>query len=311
MVDEYDFIVLHVDGGISKNIAATAVTRAIKQHYFTSKLIVVTAWPEIYIHNPDIYRVYKFGSLPYFYDDFVSNKKVKLMRLEPYHAEDLILKKKHLSEVWCDLYNIPIKSIQPSIYLGHRELLAASVKLQKEGPILMLQTSGGADGQEYPYSWARDFSPSFAQEVVNLVKGQFSKILHIRRDNQPVLENTVKVTGNVRDLLCYISLSDKFLGIDSFMQHACAAFNKPATVGWIANSPTVFGYSLHTNIISSGNRDFRHRIDSYIEEFDWVGSRFHECPYEDLSNIFNVKEVANTLLAPGTKILDNNGLVLN
>ncbi|NDB86726.1 MAG: hypothetical protein EB127_29135, partial [Alphaproteobacteria bacterium] len=192
--------------------------------------------------------------------------------------------------------------IQPSIYLGHRELLAASVKLQKEGPILMLQTSGGPDGQEYPYSWARDLPPSFAQEVVNLVKGQFSKILHIRRDNQPTLENTVQVTGNVRDLLCYISLSDNFLGIDSFMQHACAAFNKPATVGWIANSPT---------IIASGNREFRHRIDSYIEEFDWVGSRFHECPYEDLSAIFNVKEVANTLLAPGTKILDNNGLVLN
>lgn len=310
-MEEYDYIVFHVDGGIGKNIAATAVARAIKQHYFTSKLIVVTAWPEVYVHNPDIYRVYKFGALPYFYDDFVSDKNVKILRLEPYHTEDLILKKKHLVELWCDLYNIPCKNIQPAIYLGHRELVSASVKLKKEGPILMVQTSGGADSQEYPYSWARDLPPAFTQEVVNLVKDQFNKILHLRRDNQPALENTIQVTGNLRELLCYISMSDKFLGIDSFMQHACAAFNKPATIGWIANSPIVFGYPIHTNIVATGSKAFRHRIDSYLEEYDWAGSRFHECPYEDLGTMFNVKEVANTLLIPGTKITDNNGLLLN
>jgi hypothetical protein len=310
-VDEYEYIVFHVDGGIGKNIAATAVAKSIKQHYFISKLVVVTAWPEVWVHNPDVYRVYKFGALPYFYDDFISSKKTKILRLEPYHAEDLLLKRKHLVEVWCDLFDVPCKSIQPAIYLGHRELIAAAVKIKKEGPILMVQTSGGADSQEYPYSWARDLPPAFAQDVVNLVKGQFSQILHLRRDNQPTLEGTTQVTGNLRELFCYISMSDKFLGIDSFMQHACAAFNKSATVSWIANSPTVFGYPVHTNIIASGSKAFRHRIDSYLEEFDWVGSRFHECPYEDIATMFNVKEVANTLLEPGTKILDNNGFLLN
>lgn len=310
-MNEYEYIILHIDGGMGKNVAATAVAHAIKKQHFVSKLIIVTAWPEVWIHNPDVHRVYKFGTLLYFYEDYIKDKKTKIMRLEPYHSEDLLLKRKHLAEVWCDLYDIPCDSVQPRIYLSNRELMAANALVKKQGPILVVQSSGGADGQGYPYSWARDLPPQVAQETVNLVKSQFSKVYQIRRDNQIVIDGTEQLTGNLRDIISVIALSDKFLGIDSLMQHACAALNKPATVGWIANSPTVFGYKLHNNIIAKGSTEFKHYVESYLEEYDWVGSRFHECPYTDVNSIFDIKELANSLLEPGTKLVDNNGLLLN
>jgi len=297
------YVIFHIDGGCGKNIAATAVVKSIKAHYPEHRLIVVSAYPEVFVHNPNIFRVYKFGNIPYFYDDFIDKKDSVILRMEPYHSGELLYKRKSLVEIWCDVFNIPCVDKKPEIFLTERELLFAQNKILKEGPILIVQSSGGAENQGHPYSWSRDLPPMLAQDIVNAVKDKFNKVLHIRRDNQPALENTIQVSDNFRNLFCYIALSDKFLGIDSFMQHACAAFNKKATVGWISNSPVVFGHQIHDNIIASGAESFRHRIDSYLESDDWTGGRFHECPYDNMANMFNKDTFIESIL--GTKGADN------
>lgn len=300
-MDQY--VIFHIDGGCGKNIVATAVCKSIRAAYPEHKLIVVTAYPEVFLHNSNVHRVYRFGSIPYFYDDYIDGKNSVILRMEPYHSGDLLYKKKHLTEIWCDVFNIPCIEKKPELFLTERELLFAQKNLLKEGPILLVQPFGGAEQQSHPYSWSRDLPPAFAQDVVNEVKDKFNKVLHIRRDNQPALENTAQVTDGFRTLFCYIALADKFLGIDSFMQHACAALNKKATVGWISNSPVVFGHDTHDNIIASGVESFRHRIDSYLEEDDWTGGKFHECPYDDMSTMFNKEQVIESIL--GTKSGEN------
>jgi hypothetical protein len=300
-MDQY--AIFHIDGGCGKNIAATAVVKSIKAAYPEHKLIVVCAWPEVFIHNPDIYRVYKFGNIPYFYDDYIKDKNTKVFRMEPYHTEDLLYRRKSLAEIWCDIFNIPCIDKTPSLFLTEREMVFAQQQLQKDGPILLVQSSGGAENQGHPYSWSRDLPPAFAQEVVNTVKGNFSKVLHIRRDNQPEIQGTFKVTDSFRNLFCYIALSDKLLCIDSFAQHAAAALKKPATVGWISNSPVVFGHKIHTNIVASGAESFRHRIDSYLESEDWTGGRFHECPYDNFTKMFDKDQFVESILGSKTNEL--------
>jgi len=299
-MDQY--VIFHIDGGCGKNIVATAVVKSIKAAYPEYKLIVVTAYPEVFLHNPLVYRVYKFGNLPYFYDDYINGKETKIFRMEPYHSGDLLYKKKSLAEIWCDVFNIPCVSVQTDIHLTERELLFVQKNINKDGPILLVQSSGGADNQEYPYSWSRDLPPAFAQEVVNTVKDKFSKVFHIRREKQPTLENTIHVSDHFRNLFCYIALSDKFLCIDSFAQHAAAAFNKKATVGWISNSPVVFGHNIHDNIIASGSESFRHRIDSYLESEDWTGGRFYECPYDNIGQMFDKDQFVESILSTKNKL---------
>lgn len=290
------YVIFHIDGGCGKNIVATAVVKSIKAAYPDHKLIVVTAWPDVFAHNPNIHRVYRFGNIPYFYEDYIDKKDSIILRNEPYHSGDLLYKRKSLTEIWCDVFNIPCIDKKPEIFLAERELLFAENQLQKQGPILLIQSSGGADQQGHPYSWSRDLPPVFAQEIVNSVKDKFNKILHVRRDNQPELQNTIKVTDGFRNLFCYIAHSDKILGIDSVVQHAAAAFNKKATVGWISNSPIVFGHEIHHNILASGAKSFRHRIDSYLEEDDWTGGKFHECPYDNINNLFDKDQFIESLL---------------
>jgi ADP-heptose:LPS heptosyltransferase len=301
MTDKY--IIFHVDGGAGKNVIATAVCRSIKHAYPEHKLIVVTAYPEVYLHNPNIHRVYRFGNLPYFYDDFIKNKESKILRLEPYHTEDFLYRRKHLSEIWCDLFDIPTTGPQPELYPTQRELMGAHRFLQKKGPILLVQSSGGADNQQHQYSWARDIPPIVAQDIVDSVTDKFDKILHVRRDNQIELAKTIKVTDNLRNLFCYVALADKILGIDSLIQHVAAAFNKTATVCWIANSPEVFGYKLHKNILAKGHKNFTHQIDHYLDEADWIGNNFYQCSYSDLTKIFSKEEIIESLLGSKTELL--------
>lgn len=301
MSDKY--VIFHIDGGCGKSIVATSVVKSIKTAYPEHKIIVVTSYPEVFVHNPNLYRVYKFGNIPYFYDDFINKKDSVILRMEPYHSGDLLYKKKHLAEIWCDVFNIKCIDTKPEIFLSQREVIYAQKQLQKEGPVLLVQSSGGAENQSHPYSWSRDLPPAFAQEVINTVKDKFSKIIHIRRDNQPELHHTLKITDNFRSLFSYISLADKFLCIDSFVQHAAAAFNKKATVGWISNSPVVFGYDIHDNILASGSESFRHRIDSYLESDDWTGGRFHECPYDNMEKLFDKDQFVESILGSKSDLL--------
>jgi hypothetical protein len=306
MSDKY--VIFHIDGGCGKNIVATSIIKSIKQAYPDHKLIVVTAWPEVFVHNPNIFRVYKFGMIPYFYDDYIKDKESVILRTEPYHTGAVLYGTKSLAEAWCDVFSIdgvkiPFINNKPEIYLSERELLFAQNNLQKDGPVLLVQSSGGAEQQSHPYSWSRDLPPQFAAEIVNDIKDNFSKILHIRRDNQPEIPGTIKITDNFRNLFCYIALSDKFLCIDSFTQHAAAAFNKKATVGWISNSPTVFGYDIHDNILATGTESFRHRIDSYLEQDDWTGGRFHECPYDNINNLFDKEKFIESILGSKNELL--------
>jgi len=297
------YAIFHIDGGCGKNIVATSVVKSIKASYPEHKIVVVTAYPEVFLHNPHIFRVYKFGNIPYFYDDYINNKDSIVLRMEPYHSGDLLYRRKSLAQIWCDVLNIPCIDTKPEIYLTERELIFAQKNIQKQGSILLIQSSGGADGQGYPYSWSRDLPPAFAQEIVNTIGKEFSKVLHVRRENQPALEGTSHISDNFRNLFCYIALSDKILGIDSLVQHAAAALNKKATVGWISNSPIVFGHEIHDNILASGVESFRHRIDSYLEQDDWTGGRLHECPYDNISKLFDKDLFIESLLGSKNDLL--------
>lgn len=283
------YVIFHIDGGAGKSVMATAMCESIKAAYPKHKLVVVSAWAEPFLHNPLVYRVYKMGNFAYFYDDFIKNKDSVILRTEPYHHGDFINNKKHLIEIWCELFGIPCVTTKPKLYLTQRELFHAAKTINKQGKLLVMQPFGGAQGQEVQYSWARDLPPAFAQLLVEECKGKFEKILHFRRDDQPALQNTIQVTDNLRNLFCYVYLADKLIVIDSLVQHIAAALDRPAAVGWVYNSPKVFGHNLHTNILPNQQKNFRHNIDCYLEESDWIGRRMYECPYDDIDNIFDKK----------------------
>jgi len=91
-----NFIIFSISGGAGKNVLATAVVKAIKAKHPEMNIVVLTAWKDVWMYNPNVYRTYNFQNTPYFYENYIKGKNVKIFSLEPYPPESYILKKEHL-----------------------------------------------------------------------------------------------------------------------------------------------------------------------------------------------------------------------
>jgi hypothetical protein len=284
------YIILQIEGGIGKNVVATSVVRAISKQYADRKIIILTAHIDIWFCNPRIHKVLEFGKTPYFYQDYIQDKDTILMIQEPYRSEDYIYRRKHLSEIWCNLYNIEWDGENPELYFTNLEFDLLSTIINKSKPIFLIQPFGGAPIQGHKYSWARDIPPQIAQEIVDEMSKEY-RVIQVKREDQLSLNNCEYLSLNPRQLALSIILSDKRLFIDSYMQHAASALDLPSTVLWVVNDPNILGYTLHTNIVSTfNNGDIR---NSMYDAHDIIGDPIQLASIPN--NLFDTKKILETL----------------
>lgn len=284
------YAVFEVQGGIGKHIAFTGVLDAYKKAKPDRKIIVSCAWPEIFLGNPDIYRVYRIGNTPYFYQDFISGKDVEIHGQEPYRQTSHITKKCNLIETWCDLVGVPYEDNQPKLSINSPEL--ESGKIMSDKPVLIFQPFGGPGKEHQPlaYSWMRDIYPGIAQEMVNVFSQKYH-VIHVCYDFHPHLQNCQRFEQIVpkKTLFAMLMFSTKRVLVDSCLQHAAAALKLPSNVAWFATQPEVFGYKLHSNyapkeLLGNGT------IDSYLYDYNFTGQP-HECPFNDYSKLIDYNKL--------------------
>ena len=51
-------IIFQIDGGLGKNIMATAMVKVIKKRYKNANLIVITGYPDVFLNNPNVSETY-------------------------------------------------------------------------------------------------------------------------------------------------------------------------------------------------------------------------------------------------------------
>lgn len=281
-------IIFQINGGIGKVIAGTAICASIKAQYPDAKLIVVSGYPDVFLGNKNVDRAYAFGQQAYFYKEYIENQEVMVFGHDPYLDAKHIKQEEHLIETWCRIYGLPVTKTVGELFLTQREIDFFSKKFVSDKPIFLMQTNGGAEVDQ-KYSWARDIPSYVVENVIHEFKEQYNMV-HIRRDDQLQYEGTFGVSDTFRALVVLISLSEKRLLMDSFGEHAAAALNKPSTVLWIANSPKVFGYDLHTNIIANPETTSPELRNAYLSKYN-IGGDPVEFPYNNESEIFDVDAV--------------------
>jgi hypothetical protein len=290
-IPQEKYFIWHIQGGMGKNIAGTSLVKSIKEKYPDRKLIMVTSWPEVYLNNMDVDRIYQLGQSPYFYEDYIENKDVIISKHEPYHQTDHITKKKHLIHNWCDLMGLEYKSQTPVIIPNYPQGMLLGL-WKRDKPIMVIQTSGGPmDGQRYSYSWTRDIPIEIAQQIVKKYQQEYHIIQITRTDGYP-LDGVERMDGKMSnmELFSLMVASEKRVLIDSSLQHAAAALNKKSTVLWVGTSPKVFGYNLHTNIEAKLPQRANQLIGSYTFDYQFENN-IHECPYMNVKDIFDINEI--------------------
>jgi len=283
------FLVFSIAGGIGKNIVATAVISSLKKKYPEHRIVVLTAYMDIFVNNPNVYRVYPIDNPLYFREDYIHNDTI-IFNQEPYKEGTFIKKEQHLRTTWCDLCGVDDVVINPQIYLTQAEIEFAKAKFSRGKPILVLQANGGIGDM---YTWSRDLPHNQAQALVSILQQKYH-ILHIRKQNQPGLQGVETVTGNIRDLMAVIKISDKRLLIDSFAQHCAAAFDLPSVVCWVGTKPGIYGYECHRDIFRCQDKKFTHGITKSFAEVDWTGKKLYECPY-DITDLFSIPDIVEAI----------------
>jgi hypothetical protein len=290
------YSILHIEGGIGKNILATAVISSLKSTDPERNIIVVTAWPSVFFNNPNVYQIYPIGQVSNFYKNFVKDKDTKIFRIDPYHTEDYILNKRHLIDIWCDLVGTKNDGIGPKLFFSPLELQNIRGKILNgvTKPIFLLHSNGGGGGpQSRPYSWYRDIPDQNARDVVEYFKNDYH-IYQLGYEGQPKIEGTSNLKLETREILASPLFSRKRLLIDSFTQHAAVAFGQKSVVCWVGNKPEVLGYDFHTNVKPNVDPVFDTLHSSYLDDGD-IGGNPIQFPY-DRMKIFDSNEIINNLI---------------
>lgn len=288
------YLIWHIQGGLGKNVAATSLISDLKKKYFDRELIMVVSYPEVFLNNPNISKVYPIGNHPHFYEKYIENKDVLIFKQEPYDQTGHITKQKHLIENWCDILQIEYKEQSPSILVNYAQ---SKLQLQwfREKPILLLQTSGGPFNPQpqslNPYSWTRDLPTEISQLIINKYSSEYHIIQVTRPDGYGLngVERLDRQLTNI-ELFSLVQSSKKHFLIDSVLQHVSAAFNIPSTVFWIGTSPKIFGYKLHKNICAEIPSKANQLINSYMFDFNFDNNT-HECPYMSINEMFKLNNL--------------------
>jgi len=287
-------IIFQIDGGLGKSIMATAMVKVIKKRYKNANIIVVSAYPDVFLNNPHIFEVHHPNQVNGLYLKFIKDQKCKIFAAEPYRDTDFMtLKPISLFDTWCKIFGLRYNGEQPEIYLTQPEIDYFAPYYKTDKPILAIQPNGGPAGLGYQYAWTRDIPEPNMLEIIEHYKNDYS-IIHIKREDQKVYEGTMQALDGYRSIAILLQLSDKRLLIDSFAQHLAAALNKKSTVCWINTKPEIFGYKLHDNIRATAFTKEPTLTQAIYEPFG-LSEDISSIPYNDLTEIFDTNKIIESI----------------
>jgi ADP-heptose:LPS heptosyltransferase len=286
-------IIFSIEGGLGKSVMGTAVLKAIRRQYPDGYIIVVTGFPDVFINNPNMNKVLNHGQLSGLYAKYIMDQDAKVFVGEPYQTSDYITESKHLIQIWCEMFGVEYRGELPEIFISEAEKQYFTQFYKVDKPIMVIQPNGGAVGQPLKYSWTRDIPQPTIEEVIRYFKNDYA-ILHIKREDQFVYEDTLQALDDFRSIAILLSLSKKRLLIDSSVMHIAASLNLPSVVTWVGTNPNVFGYHTNTNIMANTPTkelmlDHGH-YSKYLLFQDMTS-----IPYNDLNEIFDVNQIIDSI----------------
>lgn len=286
-------IIFQIDGGLGKNIMATAVLKAIKNQYRKANIIVVTGYPDVFANNPNVNKVLASGNTVGIYKNYIMNKDAKVFIADPYSTSDFITESKHLIQIWCEMFGVQYNGEMPELFLtkAEKQYFEPFYKLDK--PIFAIQPNGGAMNQPLKYSWTRDIPQPIIQQVINHFANDYY-VLHIKREDQLIYDNTLQALDGFRSIAVLLTMSEKRLLIDSSSMHIATALNLPSVVTWVGTNPKVFGFDIHKNI-SANEPTLVNNIESPHYQKHLLFEDLSTLPYNDLNEIFDVNEIIKSL----------------
>lgn len=302
MTDIIEYVIFVVEGGIGKNIMATVPLRGLKTKYKDKKIIVVASWPDIFKFNPNVYRTFRLGNTPNFYDDYINGHRSLIFKVESYYHNDYINppeEPKHLTQLWCEMLDVPFDNSEPELFFTKQELaMGKSYCENKDKPVLAIQYQGGQVITQQNQVKIKQFVRTLPLDTVRTIIDDMKNTHHImsvQAKEQHHWDDVEFTNCSIRQAMTVIPFVDKIFSIDSMVQHVAAAFDKKAVVCWGATNPKLLGYEKHHNITREVCKTpMCHRPNSYLFDVSYDGQLW-DCPYSDACMDHDAQEILKIL----------------
>lgn len=287
-------LVLHIQGGLGKVILATAVIRSYKIAYPKSKVIVVSAYPEVFFNNPDVHRYFHFNT-PYLWRDYYGNPEWNVYAHDPYMTKEWIKNYSiHLTDIWASELGVPGVQQEPLLFFSGPEVEELQTMIKTDKPLICVQSTGGS--QASARSWTRNPPPKEFDEYLGNFKENYF-IAHICLPETPHLQNVHQriETMSKRQAMCLMYYANVVIGIDSYAMHSRVANpDRGESIFFfpLAESVDRLGYTGHNikNIVP------REEVQEILRESSDYFSFLFKFGIEDSSE--------NCPIPPGTKWFD-------
>lgn len=310
-------LALIVSGGIGRNIMATAVVRALKKAYPKKELHVIASCPDVFLKNPNIKKVHRLGNHQYFFSDYVLERNTCVLDVEPYRQRNYVYKERHFIDVWCDLLGIKSDGHKPEIFLSKSEEIMAKDWITQQGkPMVLIQHQGGKNPNDKSEKeniiaasemHRRSLPVKTVEEIAKFFTEKGFIVGAVQHENQRQIADTKLIQFPIRAVIALIPHVEYIIGIDSFLQHAAACFNKTAIVFWGGTSCKVLGYSTHLNLSHCVCKTPAcHRPNSYLFDIETNGFQF-ECDENDACMNWNYSEILESLKSSIPEVFDGAG----
>lgn len=215
-------ILVHVNGGLGKCIAFTAVAKCYKEQYPDQELIIVSGYPEVFVNNPNVDGNYPFATTE-LWSRYYGNPDYTVYAHDPYFEDAWIKNERiHLAQIWCTMLGIQCTGSNPELYFSGPEVDELNLMIQVNKPLCVVQSTGGSNPKSR--SWTRN--PP--REELDAYLAQYMEshyIIHLGLPETPPLSNVHQRIENLnrRQAMSLIYYAHTFVGIDSYGMHARAA----------------------------------------------------------------------------------------
>lgn len=235
------------NGGIGKIICSTSLVEWVSKKYPKSKITVISSFPEIFEHNPKVYRNLKFDT-PYLFEDYIKGKDFR--EGDPYRMHEYYndKDKQHIMELFPKAYGFKEYNKDPDarIYLTEGEIQEAKQIALNGPPIITLQHTGGIVNSPKKTDFGlRDMPVHMAETIAAYLIKKGFRVIQVKAPNEPGLRNALRLNMPVRNWLALSSQVVAHIGMDSFMMHSCATFKKPMLIFWSETHVDNLGYTYN------------------------------------------------------------------
>lgn len=235
------FIIIRPWLGLGEQVCMTAAISAVKQSDISSKIVVITDYPDVFMNNPNIYRVinakkwFKFCRNIFLnYLNILECKRIKVFdfrhptkKFEVYMRETKA--KEHLIFMLMKHFDLPVRlmySVRPEIYFSEEENSLFAKKYKLSGKYCVIHSCGVTN-----YTPNKEWGSKNMQRVIDLTKSKIEWV-QLGLSDQPLLDGAIDLRGKttLREMSYIIKKAMCVVSTEGLYNHIAAAFNTPSVV---------------------------------------------------------------------------------